>query len=154
MMNGSESSLECFRLSGDGAFISRNALPYPTPRSIQKFSLGLHIRWLLAACFRLHISPLCKHGCVVFWVVYLSKDRVIFLISLQNSLMHCFQLKFPTLGESHWTSYWSQSELLPCVYSHRRIKRLIFKAWPALQIHPWDLWVLDRLRVYWSALFF
>lgn len=87
-MDGSEPSLEWFRVSGDGAFTIRNVPPCPTARSIQNPALDFTLggSWLpVSGCQ----SPLyVQYGRVVFWVVTPSKDRVRFLISLQNSLLH------------------------------------------------------------------
>lgn len=136
MMDGSESSLEWPRVSGDGAFIVRNVLPCPTPRSIQNPALDFTLGgcWLpVSGCQ----SPVyIQYGWLVFWVVSPSRDTVRFLISLQNSLLHelSSQLKFPTLGESHWRSCWSQFEQLSHVYSTEKSKA--FGAWPALSMHP------------------
>lgn len=88
VMDGLESSLECFGVSWDGAFTIKECSSPPHSKINTKSSLGFHIRWLLAAYFRLPVSPLCKYGCVVFWVMSPSKNRVRFLISLQNSLLH------------------------------------------------------------------
>lgn len=79
MTDGSEASLECLRVSRDGAFTIKECSSLPHSKINTKSSLGFHIRWPLSGSQ----APLyVQNGCVVFWMVSPSKDRVGFPINL------------------------------------------------------------------------
>ena len=87
MMDGSEASLECLGVSRVAAFTIIECSSLPHSKINTTSSLGFHIRWLLAAPYRLPGSLYVHtHGHVVFWVVSPSKDRDGLPISLQTNL--------------------------------------------------------------------
>lgn len=123
MMDGLKAPLDSFKSSRDESSVSQDAHPCPSPIQNQYESdHGLCIRWLLAACRSLPLSPM-QHGHAVFESCFCPGTESDFSLVCEIAAgLAVFSAEIPSTG-------WVMTKILlkPAwaafsVYGHRGIK--------------------------------